>query len=186
MRAFMQSICNYIEKRRLCRKIRKKKVNVKFLQGVDLSYMNLSHIDIRGAKMSFSSLIRTNLKNTILQGAVINCAYLQGAVLSGANLIYVDFAGSILCGANLSNANLCNANFNGADLTNANLTDAKIDRTTNFTGAKMINVIVDVERLKIAITTGANIQPMNLIDQVLNSLSFKSYNTKKIMPILGR
>jgi len=68
-------------------------------------------------------------------------------------------------------------------LTNANLKDVKIDRTTNFTGAKMINVIVDVDRLNVAIITGAEIQPMNTIDQVLNSLSFKSYNTKKIMPI---
>lgn len=179
----IQSICNYIAKQRLCRKIRKNKIDVKCLQGVNLSHTNLSQIDIRGAKLSFSSLIKTNLKNTILQGAAIKHAYLQGALLSGANLIYVNFTGSDLRGANLSNANLCNANFNGADLTNANLTDVKIDRTTNFTGAKMINVIVDVERLKIAITTGANIQPMNAFSQILNSLSFKSYNTKKIMPI---
>jgi len=134
--------------------------------------------------MSFSSLIRANLKNTILQGAVIKNACLQGALLSGANLTYVNFAGSDLRGANLSNANLSNADFTGADLTNTNLTDVKINRTTNFTGAKMINIIVDVERLKIAITTGANIQPMNTFSQILNCLSFKSYNTKKIMPIL--
>jgi len=179
----IHKISNYIAKRSLCRKIRKKKIDVKFLQGVDLSCMNLSELDIRGAKLEFASLIKTNLKNTILQGAVIKHAYLQGADLSGASLVYVNFSGADLRGAKLIGANLCNADFTGTDLTNANLTDIKIDRTTNFTGAIMINVIVDMERLKVAITTGADIQPMNTIDQLLNSLSFKSYNTKKIMPI---
>lgn len=183
MRTMIQAICDYIEKQRLCKKIRKKKIDVNNLCNVDLSHTNLSQIDIRGAKLSFSSLIKTNLKNTILQGAVIKHSYLQGADLSGANLIYVNFAGSDLRGANLSNARLSNADFTGADLTNANLRDVKIDRTTNFTGAKMINVIVDVDRLNVAIITGAEIQPMNAIDQVLNSLSFKSYNTKKIVPM---
>jgi uncharacterized protein YjbI with pentapeptide repeats len=179
----IKAICSYIAKRRLCRKIRRKKIDVTSLCGVNLSHTNLSHIDIRGAKLSFSSLIKANLKNTILQGAVIKHSYLQGADLSGANLVYVNFAGSDLRGANLSNARLSNADFSGADLTNANLRDVKIDRTTNFTGAKMINVIVDVDRLNVAITTGADIQPMNAFSQILNSLSFKSYNTKKIMPI---
>jgi len=107
---------------------------------------------------------------------------LQGADLSGACLVYVNFAGSNLRDAKLTGANLCNADFTGADLTNANLTDVKIDRTTNFTGAKMINVIVDVQRLNIAITTGAEIQHRNMYDQFIQSISFKSYNTKKIMP----
>jgi len=180
----IKAICSYIAKRRLCRKIRRKKIDVTSLCGVNLSHTNLSHIDIRGAKLSFSSLIKANLKNTILQGAVIKHAYLQGANLSDSNLIYVNFTGADLRGANLSSAKLSNTDFTGADLTNANLTDAKFDRTTNFTGAIMINVIVDIKRLNIAITEGAEIQPLNVIGRVLHSLSFKSHNTKKIMPIL--
>jgi len=183
IKELIQSISNYIAKQRLCRKIRKKKIDINNLNGVDLSRTNLSDIDIRGAKLSFSCLIKTKLKNTILQGAVIKHAYLQGADLSGASLVYVNFSGADLSGAKFNGANLCNADFTGADLTNANLTDVKIDRTTNFTGAIMINVIVDAQRLNIAITTGADIQPLDIFGQVLYSLSFKLYNTKKIVPI---
>jgi uncharacterized protein YjbI with pentapeptide repeats len=117
-----------------------------------------------------------------LQGAVAKHAYLQGSDMSGCNLIYVNFTGADLRCANLSNTTLFNTDFTGADLTNANLTDAKIDRTTNFTGAKMINVTVDVERLKLANTDGADIRPINIYNKLLRSMSFTSYNTKKIMP----
>ena len=67
IKELIQSISNYIVKRRLCRKIRKKKIDVNNLNGADLSRVNLSDIDIRGAKLSFSCLIKTNLKNTILK-----------------------------------------------------------------------------------------------------------------------
>jgi uncharacterized protein YjbI with pentapeptide repeats len=183
IKELIKSIQRYIFKKRLCKKIRKGKIDVKLLQEVDLSYTNLSNIDMRGAKLHFSVLIKTNLKNTILQGAVVKHAYLQGADLSGANLIFANFTGADLRGANLSNTTLYNADFTGADLTNANLNDIKIDRTTNFTGAKMINVTVDVERLKLAKIDGADIQPTNAVYLVLRRLSSISYTKKKIMPI---
>jgi len=85
---------------------------------------------------------------------------------------------------NLRGANLYKVDFSGANLCYADLTDARIDITTNFTNANMRNVIVNTSRLKIAITKGAIIQPMGVFEEVLYSLSIKSHNTKKIVPIL--
>jgi uncharacterized protein YjbI with pentapeptide repeats len=145
--------------------------------------MNLSDIDMRGAKLCASNLKKTKFKNTILQGAVINSANLSGENLSDAKLNFVNFSGSDLRGVNLRGANLYKTNFDGANLSYADLTNAKIDITTNFTNAIMINVIIDTNRLNIAITTGANIQRMNWYDQLLHNLSFKSYGKKKVTPV---
>jgi uncharacterized protein YjbI with pentapeptide repeats len=145
--------------------------------------MNLSDLDMRGAKMTASNLTKTLFKKTLLQGAVISSANLTGANFSGANLSYVNFSNSDMRGANLRGANLYKAVFNGANLSYADLTDARIDVTTNFTNAIMINVIVDITRLHNAITTGADIQRMNGYNQLLHTLTLKSYNTKKIVPV---
>jgi uncharacterized protein YjbI with pentapeptide repeats len=182
MRRIINAFCSYLSKRKLRRRIIKKKVNIRFLLDSDLSYMNLSDIDMRGAKMTASNLKKTLFKNTLLQGAVINSANLSGANLSDAKLIFVNFSGSDLRGANLRGANLYKTNFDGANLSYADLTGAKIDITTNFTNAIMINVIIDINRLNIAITSGAKIQHMNGYDHLLHSLSLKSYNKKKITP----
>jgi uncharacterized protein YjbI with pentapeptide repeats len=182
----IKAFCSYLSKRKLRRQIINKKANLNSLLEADLSYMNLSGIDIRGAKMCASNLKKTVFKNTVLQGAVINSTNLSGANLSGANLSFVNFSGSDLRGANLKGANLYKVNFTGANLSYANFTDAKIDNTTNFTNAIMINVIIDINRLNMAITVGADIQHMNAYDQVLHSLSFKSYrhlNPEKIVPV---
>jgi len=183
MRRMINAFCLYLSKRKLRRRIINKKVNLSLLPNSDLSYMNLSDIDMRGAKLCASNLKKTKFKNTILQGAVINSANLSGANLSDAKLNFVNFSGSDLRGVNLRGANLYKTNFDGANLSYADLTNAKIDITTNFTNAIMINVIIDTNRLNIAITTGANIQRMNWYDQLLHNLSFKSYGKKKVTPV---
>jgi len=184
LRQMIKACCLYLSKRKLRRQIINKKANLNALMDSDLSYMNLSNIDIRGAKMSASNLKRTVFKNTVLQGAVINSANLCGANFSGANLSFVNFSDSNMRFVNLRGANLYKVDFSGANLCYADLTDARIDITTNFTNANMRNVIVNTSRLKIAITEGAIIQPMGVFEEVLYSLSIKSHNTKKIVPIL--
>lgn len=183
MKRLINAFCSYLSKRKLRRRIINKKVNLNALLDSDLSYMNLSDIDMRGAKMCASNLTKTKFKKTVLQGAVINSANLTGANFSDAKLTFVNFSNSDMRGVNLRGANLYKTNFNGANLSYADFTDAKIDITTNFTNAIMINVIIDINRLNIAITTGADIQHMNRYGKLLNSLSLKSYNTKKIVPV---
>ena len=46
----------YLSKRRLCRRIKNKKINIKLLHEIDLSCMNLSNHDLSGAKMTKSNL----------------------------------------------------------------------------------------------------------------------------------
>lgn len=186
MRRMINAFSSYLYKRNLRRRIINKKANLNVLFESDLSYMNLSEIDMRGAKMRASNLKKTLFKNTALQGAVISSAKLIGANFSGANLSYVNFSNSDMRGVNLRCANLYKADFNNANLSYADLTNARIDVTTNFTNANMTNVVVNINRLNIAITEGAIVKPIGAFDKLLYSLSFKSYrplNPEKIMPI---
>ena len=107
------------------------------------------------------------------------------ANLSNTNLSYVNFSGANLRGANLSNANLYKANFNGADLSYANLSNVKIDSTTDFTNANLRNVIINLERIKIAHIDCAIIKKISLYNRFLYNLGYEeqSNNLKKIIPI---
>jgi len=174
----------YFLKRKLQRGIINKTINLKFLQCVDLSHMNLSSIDIRGAKLNNAILEGANFKNTILLGEVLTKAKLLGANLQGANLIYVDFTGADLRGANMRNTKLANAIFRDADLRGADLTDAKIDVSTNFMQANMENIIVDEDKLNKAVNAGATIKPLKLYDRILYALGFRERFLKDKVPTM--
>ena len=180
----------YFLKRKLHRAIVNKTINLNFLQCIDLSHMNLSSIDIRGAKLNSAILENTNFKNAILQGAVLSKAKLLGANLQGANLIYVDFTGADLRGANMRNTRLSNTIFKDADLRGADLTDAKIDNTTNFMQANMENIIIDESKVKKAINAGAVIKPLTFYGRIIYMLGIRNRflkdkipNMKQIVPI---
>ena len=181
----IRKIYSYLSKRKLCKNIRKNKINHNFLCDVDLSHTNLSNIDMKGAKLSRCTLYKTKFKKTILQGAMMNDANLSKANLSDANLSYVNFSKSNLRGANLSNANLYKANFNGADLSYANLSNVKIDNTTDFTNANLTHVIINLDRIKIAHIDGAIIKEISSYDKLLYNLGYEEHsnNLTKIVPM---
>jgi uncharacterized protein YjbI with pentapeptide repeats len=175
---------------KLQRAVVSRTINLNTLQFVDLSYMNLSYIDIRGAKLNNAILERTKFKHTILQGAVLSKAKLLYANLQGSNLSYADFTGADLRGVNMKNVILYKTNFTGADLRGADLTDARIDATTNFMEANMINIIVDENKLNKAITAGAIIKPLRYYDRMLYSIGYRKKffkdavsNMKQIVPV---
>jgi uncharacterized protein YjbI with pentapeptide repeats len=140
-----------------------------------------------GAKLNGSNFKHTVLKEINLQGANLSEVNLSGANLSGANLNYADLSGANLSGAILNDVKLYKTNFTGANLSNSNLTDAKIYNNTCFIKTIMINVIINENKLNIAIITDAviKIKPEpSLLDKLL--VIFKVDNKmkfNKIMPV---
>lgn len=99
------------------------------LSGADLSKLNLTGANLRGADLSSATLSQANLTNADLTGANLEAAILNSANLSGASL-----TGANLKSASLENADLSYAGFISANLEAANLKDAKL-QFTNFRGA---------------------------------------------------
>ena len=89
-------------------------------EGKDGERANLSYTDLTGVDLIWANLSGANLSWTNLHGAMLAYANLQGSNLSGANLKY-----AYLVGADLTSADLKDANLNDAELTNANLTYVK-------------------------------------------------------------
>jgi uncharacterized protein YjbI with pentapeptide repeats len=99
------------------------------LSGADLTQLNLTGVNLRGADLSGATLSQANLTNADLTGA-----NLEGAVLNSVNLSGASLTGANLKSASLENADLSYAGFISANLEAANLKDAKL-LFTNFRGA---------------------------------------------------
>lgn len=98
---------------------------------VDLSYTNLSGMDLHGSNLRNANLYGANLRYANLQNANLRHADLEGADLQNANLqdadLYgADLSGTDLSGDDLSGANLWRADLHGADLSGANLWRANL------------------------------------------------------------
>lgn len=96
---------------------------------IDLSYTNLSGLNLYGVNLAQSNLYKTNLSNANLATVNLEGAILSAANLSGANLNFANLSGAILSAANLSGANLNYANLHRANLYLANLQNAILDNT---------------------------------------------------------
>jgi uncharacterized LabA/DUF88 family protein len=94
---------------------------------LNLSKMNLSRANLRGANLSQVNLSQANLRGANLCRANLHKADLSGADLINANLIK----------ANLSGANLEEAYLNGADLSEANLSEAYLMDTKHNKRTKL-------------------------------------------------
>ena len=98
----------------------------------NLSGIDLSEIDLRGAYLYSTNLYGSNLSSTDLYGAELFNANLSGANLFKANLSNTNLERANLSGANLIKANLSNANLENTDLSNANLSDVNLSNTNLF------------------------------------------------------
>lgn len=98
----------------------------------NLSRIDLSEIDLRGAYLYSTNLSGSNLSSTDLYGAKLFNANLSGANLFKANLSHTNLERANLSGANLIEANLANANLENTDLSNANLSGANLSNTNLF------------------------------------------------------
>ena len=86
----------------------------------DLTYLDLSGLNFKGAKLA-----KSNLYGVDFTGANLRGTDMAGTRLDRATLIRADFSG-----ANLADTDLSRADFTGADLTDANLTGADLDGAT--------------------------------------------------------
>jgi hypothetical protein len=101
-------------------------MNIKFSDGSEKEFADLTGANLRDADLPFADLTRANLRGADLTNANLRGANLTGANLHGADLTDADLRGADLTGANLRGANLTGANLHGADLTRADLTDADL------------------------------------------------------------
>ena len=176
----IKAILSYFSKQKHCLIIRNKRCDLKKLQGIDLSNMNLSNIEIRGSKFTNSILNGTKFNTSILQGSMLNNCHLISAKFKESNLTYVNFSNSDLRGANFSNSNLYKTDFTGCNLEGANFTNAKFDITTNFTNANLNNIIVnDNSRINIANINVKNITKMSFTDKLRYKCGIKKFRPNK-------
>lgn len=97
----------------------------------DLSYMDLSCMNLKNENLECANLEGAVLQGANLEGAVLQAANLEGAVLQAAcfrdaNLEDARLPDADLRGAKLRYADLRNADLQGADLNTADLRDADL------------------------------------------------------------
>jgi uncharacterized protein YjbI with pentapeptide repeats len=102
--------------------IKRRKINLKINDKLDLSSTNLKGANLESANLESVNLEIVNLEQANLQKINLNNANLQGAYLAGANLI-----GASLVRANLQKTNMTGVNLEGADLDGTSLGGANID-----------------------------------------------------------
>jgi uncharacterized protein YjbI with pentapeptide repeats len=89
--------------------------------------LNLTEVDLRGAKLNDAHLEHAILTGAHLEGANLERAHLEGANLARAHLEHANVIDADLEGANLGNAHLEGAYLMGADLEGATLTGAHLE-----------------------------------------------------------
>lgn len=119
--------------------IRESDLREAVLEGVSLSYRelskcNLEGVDLSRADLTQSKLMGSKLAGAKLVGAQLGDADLGDADLTGANLGEAMLIKTKLVGAKLDRANLAKANLGGADLTGASLAGADFTEA-NVAGA---------------------------------------------------
>ena len=116
------------------------------LSYTDMSYSDLTLINLQGAELSSTNLVQANMEASHLEWADLSHSQMQGANLFKANLI-----GSILTEAILQDANLAEATLNGAVLQNANLQGANLEKAdlnwVDFSQADLRNANLRQARL---------------------------------------
>ena len=93
--------------------------------------LDLSEVDLSGAKLQNSVLDSVNFEGSNLEGTHLERASLRGCRFRGANLMnsylrYADLEGADLVGANLTQATLRNANLRSTNLLAATLSGASM------------------------------------------------------------
>ena len=131
----------------------------------DLSYLNLSNMNLSKAIFKNTDLSHSILNNTDLKSTDFSAANLTEANLSGA-----DLRDSNLVRANLTKANLSDSLLRDSDLTNANLREAHLI-DTDFYNANLTGVRVEKDRLEQASLTKAKLDNVKYIDKDSDGLT---------------
>ena len=102
------------------------------LSWANLSCSDLSYSDLRGANLREANLAYSELRGANLRGANLRCADLTDADLRCADLAYSELRRANLTDADLTGADLRCANLTDADLTGADLSEVSYNHSTSF------------------------------------------------------
>ena len=147
----------------------------------DLSYKNLSGLDLRNANLREANFRNANLSNSNLGDANLN----------NADLAYADLSNSDLRKANLSNADLKNANLRNVDLREADLREADLREAdmygayccyANLNGVDLRNADLSKADIYVADLKEANLLGTNLKNANISYAKI-NVNTKIDYPI---
>lgn len=108
--------------------LRKYEAGERDFAGIDLSFTDLSHLNLKGVNFSRAILEGVNLSRTNLKFADFSGAHLEGADLTGADLFNAKLRRAKLNDAQLVEAFLDSADLTDANLLGANLSDADLLR----------------------------------------------------------
>ena len=152
----------------------------------DLSYENLSCLDLKNANLREADLYRafcyyTNLCGADLRNADLREANMFGANLSDATLIEANLSRAYLLDTDLSHANLRNADLRDADLRNANMYRACCC-DTNLNGVDLRSADLSDADISIADLRDANLLGTNLKNANISYVEINE-NTKIDYPI---
>lgn len=141
----------------------------------DLTYVNLTGIDLSRVDLRYATLIEAELSNTNLNGARLSFTNLLGANLDGANLN----------GTNLDHANLSKVSLNGVDLRNTDLSKVSLDgvdltgvdlRNMDLTGINLTGVDLSNKDLSGANLSGADLSNKDLTGSILTHANLSEAN----------
>jgi hypothetical protein len=106
------------------------------LWGINLVGDDLSYINLRGTDLTISPWTR---RPSMLVRSTLRQAILQDVDFDNADLTYADLRGANLIGANLIGANLMGVNLSDANLTGAHVTEAQLATCRSLQDATMPN-----------------------------------------------
>jgi uncharacterized protein YjbI with pentapeptide repeats len=146
----------------------------------DLSYKNLSGLDLRNANLYRVNLRNANLRSADLRKANLRKADLRKAALRNANLRNADLRNADFRKANLSNADLRkaalrNADLAYADLREADLIDANLSNT-DLREANLSNADLSKADLNNADLGNADLSEANLYRANLRNADLREAN----------
>ncbi|EKS4548363.1 pentapeptide repeat-containing protein [Salmonella enterica] len=168
------------------------------LRGVDLSFKDLSHKNLRNVDFTGSYLYRTNLfgadltKSLFSDATLTHCIFsystLKGAVFSGAEASHSFFSGADLINADLSNGNFSYATFSEADLSGTDASFANLFRA-DFRNADFTKVNLTCANLKKATVepdflTDVSEHPGAQIDNLIYANTLPAQLSSMLSPVL--
>lgn len=140
LRRFFERVRQLEEKQPIKIDLSMLEISGKLLSGLYLPAANLEKLVFTDSDLSGSNLCSANLNAAVANGAIM-----RGVIATGAN-----FTDAVLPGADLSGGR-----FIGCTFTNTHLNDIKVDKDTNFVGAKFIGTYLNGVDLKVANISGA-------------------------------
>jgi len=139
----------------------------KNLISTNFFYAKLTSANFSYADLSLANFWRANLKNIILQNAILFGANLYHVELRSARLESADLSYAELSGANLARSNLSDATLSGANLSHADLSGATMMNIKDYEdlichGANLENIKTNDDKFLEYLKKGSN-KPMGYL-----------------------